>query len=112
MSTNVSQRKNATDSESQTVDSRTERALAECMTVLPNHGLARDAPGLFVVIGENENGEYLVDTRTGSCDCDDMRYRDPDAKLLRTSRSNHRRGLTNDVDASMPAVRCTRSHNR
>jgi hypothetical protein len=78
MSTNVSQRENATDSEAQTVDSRTERALSECMTVLPNHGSARDAPGLFVVIGENENGEYLVDTRTGSCDCDDMRYRDPD----------------------------------
>lgn len=78
MSTNVSQRENATDSEAQTVDSRTKRALAECMTVLPNHGLARDAPGLFVVIGENENGEYLVDSRTDSCDCDDMRYRDPD----------------------------------
>jgi hypothetical protein len=78
MSTNVSQRENAADSEAQTVDSRTERALSECMTVLSDHGLARDAPGLFVVIGENENGEYLVDSRTGSCDCDDMRYRDPD----------------------------------
>jgi len=76
MSTNVSQRENAT--ENRRIDRRTERALSECMTVLPDHGPARDAPGLFVVIGENENGEYLVDTRTGSCDCEDMQYRAPE----------------------------------
>jgi len=43
------------------------------MTVLPNHGVARDAPGLFVVIGENENGEYLVDVDEQSCTCGDSR---------------------------------------
>jgi hypothetical protein len=67
------------ESESQDcIDSRTKRALDECMTVLPNHGRADGAPGLFVVIGQNENGEYLVDTRTGSCECADAEYRDPE----------------------------------
>jgi hypothetical protein len=70
------------------IDPRTRRALEECMTVLPDHGRAEDAPGLFVVIGENERGEYLVDARTGSCECKDARYRDPEdgCKHLRRCR--------------------------
>jgi len=56
------------------VESRTERALSECMTVLPNHGRAASAPDLFIVVGENGNGEYLADTRTTSCECDDDKY--------------------------------------
>ncbi len=77
--------------ESETKDSietRTRRALEECMTVLPNHGRADGAPGLFVVIGENCNGEYLVDTRTESCECKDAKYRDPEGgcKHLRRCR--------------------------
>ncbi len=60
------------------IETRTERALTECMTVLPDHGRAEDAPGLFVVVGENCNGEYLVDTRTESCECKDAKYRDPE----------------------------------
>jgi len=60
------------------IEKRTRRALEECMTVLPDHGRAEGAAGLFVVIGENCNGEYLVDTRTGSCECRDAKYRDPD----------------------------------
>jgi hypothetical protein len=70
------------------VETRTERALSECMTVLPNHGRADGAPGLFVVIGQNGNGEYLVDTRTGSCECADAEYRDPEGgcKHLRRCR--------------------------
>jgi hypothetical protein len=62
-------------SESQdSIESRTERALTECMTVLPNKGRADGAPGLFIVIGENGGGEYLVDTCTTSCECDDDKY--------------------------------------
>ena len=66
-------------SESQTesqdcIESRTKRALDEYMTVQPEFGRAQGAPGLFVVIGENENGEYLVDTRTTSCECADDKY--------------------------------------
>ena len=60
------------------IESRTKRALEECMTVLPDHGRASGASGLFIVVGENGNGEYLVDTRTQSCECKDARYRDPD----------------------------------
>jgi hypothetical protein len=77
------------ESESQDcVDRRTKRALDECMTVLPNHGRADGAPGLFVVIGENGRGEYLVDTRTESCECKDAEYRDPEGgcKHLRRCR--------------------------
>jgi len=67
------------DCESQDcIETRTERALTECMTVLPDHGRAQGAPGLFVVVGENENGQYLVDSQTGSCECKDAKYRDPD----------------------------------
>jgi hypothetical protein len=70
------------------IESRTKRALDECMTVLPDHGRADGAPGLFVVIGENERGEYLVDLRTESCECKDAKYRDPEGgcKHLRRCR--------------------------
>jgi hypothetical protein len=70
------------------IESRTKRALDECMTVLPNHGRAAGAPDLFVVIGENGRGEYLVDTRTESCECKDAKYRDPEGgcKHLRRCR--------------------------
>jgi hypothetical protein len=44
------------------------------MTVLPDFGRAQNAPGLFVVIGEHGNGEYLIDTRTTSCECADDEY--------------------------------------
>jgi hypothetical protein len=43
------------------------------MSVMPNHPRVRDAPGLFVVVGENGNGEYLVDVDEQSCTCDDSR---------------------------------------
>jgi|APHM01.1.fsa_nt_gi hypothetical protein len=58
------------------IEQRTERALTECMTVLPNHGRADGAPGLFVVIGENDDTEqtYLADTQTTSCECKDDQY--------------------------------------
>jgi len=43
------------------------------MSVMPNHPRVRDAPGLFVVVGENGNGEYLVDADEKSCTCRDSR---------------------------------------
>jgi hypothetical protein len=48
------------------------------MTVLPDYGRAEDAEGLYVVVGENSNGEYLVDVRTGACECKDSEYRNPE----------------------------------
>jgi len=71
MSATNSERENAT--ENRCIDSRTKRALSECMSVCPNHPRVRDAPGLFVVVGENENGEYLVDVAERSCTCRDSR---------------------------------------
>jgi len=55
------------------LDERDVRALTECMAVL-----SADGDGLFTVIGENGNGEYLVDARFGSCECCDARHRDPE----------------------------------
>jgi hypothetical protein len=77
------------ESESQDcIESRTKRALDEHMTVLPDFGRAAGAPDLFVVVGENGRGEYLVDTRTESCECKDAKYRDPEGgcKHLRRCR--------------------------
>jgi hypothetical protein len=44
------------------------------MTVLPDKGRADGAADLFVVVGENENGAYLADTRTATCECADDEY--------------------------------------
>lgn len=50
------------------------RAAEEYMTVLPNQGRARNAPGLFVVVTES-GSEYLVDDYEGTCNCPDFKYR-------------------------------------
>lgn len=65
------------------IETRTRRALEECMTVLPNKGRAADARGLFVVVGENENGEYLVDIHGGTCECPDSKYNNNHCKHQR-----------------------------
>jgi hypothetical protein len=44
------------------------------MFVHPDFGRAKDADGLFIVVGENGGGEYLVDTHTTTCECDDDEY--------------------------------------
>jgi predicted nucleic acid-binding Zn finger protein len=56
------------------IESRTKRALTEAMTVLPNHGEASDSEDLFTVVGQHENGEYLVNLENGSCTCKDSQY--------------------------------------
>jgi hypothetical protein len=60
-----------TDFEATDLEPRTERALTECMTVLP------DAPDLFTVVGENGNESDTVDARAGVCSCKDFEYREP-----------------------------------
>lgn len=52
------------------VEQRTERALTECMTVLPEGG------DIYTVVGENGT-TYVVDSRVGRCTCDDHKYREP-----------------------------------
>jgi hypothetical protein len=63
--------------ESTDVEPRTERALTECMTVLPEGG------DIYTVVGENQNGEYRVDARKGRCTCADHKHRDARCKHLR-----------------------------
>ena len=59
------------------VEPRTERALTECMTVLPEGG------DIFTIVGENENGEYRVDSRAGRCTCPDHKHREATCKYIR-----------------------------
>jgi len=75
------------DIEGTDLEPRTERALTECMTVLPN------APGMYEVVGENENETYTVDLRAPACSCKDFEFRagkdfDPDdgCKHIRRAR--------------------------
>ena len=89
----------ADGNESIDLDRRTRRAATECMAVLPDHGDARDAPGFFVVVGENGGGEYLVDTHTGACTCPDAEHRNPDGGC-----KHYRRVLMADGEVSVPAV--------
>ena len=63
-----------TTQDSTELESRTERSLTECMTIMPNHPSADGSDNLFVVVGENENGEYLVNIDSGSCECADAQY--------------------------------------
>jgi hypothetical protein len=51
------------------IDERTEKALTQYLTVLP------EGPDLYSVTSESGN-EYRVDTRAGRCTCDDHQYRD------------------------------------
>jgi hypothetical protein len=93
---------NADETESIDVEPRTRRAAVECMSVLPEFGDARDAPGLYVVIGENGGGEYLIDTNGEHprCTCpDDEHNLDPDEAC-----KHYRRVLMADGEVSVPAV--------
>ena len=58
------------------IDPRTERALTECMSVLPEGG------DVFTVAGEN-GGTYRVDGREGRCTCPDHKHRDVRCEHLR-----------------------------
>jgi hypothetical protein len=63
----------AATSEAAPLDDRDARALTRRMSVLDDVGRARGADDLFLVV---TTSEYLVDVRTGSCECPDSRYRD------------------------------------
>jgi len=61
----------------ESIEPRTERALTECLTVLPEGG------DIYTVVGENQNGEYRVDSRAGRCTCLDHKHRGTECKHLR-----------------------------
>jgi predicted nucleic acid-binding Zn finger protein len=73
---------NATDANESTafdrLDARDRRALVEHIAILPDIGPARDAPGVFLAVGEHGGGEYVVDVETGACTCPDATYNLPD----------------------------------
>jgi hypothetical protein len=60
----------------ESIEPRTERALTECMTVLPDGG------DVFTVVGEH-GGTYAVDRREGRCTCPDHQHRRARCKHLR-----------------------------
>ena len=60
----------------ESIEPRTERALAECMTVLP------DGRDVYTVVGEN-GGTYRVDAREERCTCPDHEHRSARCKHLR-----------------------------
>ena len=64
-----------TDGRTETLTAREARALTEYMTVLDDVEKARDAPGIYRVVGQN-GGTYTVDARGhGRCTCPDAEYR-------------------------------------
>ncbi|MDS0284751.1 hypothetical protein [Haloarcula onubensis] len=60
-------------------DTRDVRALTEVHSVLDDVGRARGADDLFLVVS-GSGSEYLVDMRTGTCECPDSEYRDVTCK--------------------------------
>ncbi|MFC7059788.1 SWIM zinc finger family protein [Halovenus salina] len=60
----------------ESIEPRTERALTECMTVLPDGG------DIYTVVGEN-GGTYQVDARAERCTCPDHEHRESYCKHLR-----------------------------
>jgi hypothetical protein len=58
------------------------RALTQYLTVLDDYGPARGADDLYMVVSESGE-EYLVDARSGACQCPDHEYRDVTCKHAR-----------------------------
>ena len=73
------------------IEPRDVRALTQYLTVLPEHGRARNAEGLYVVVSES-GSSYLVDARQGACECPDARYRDPDGGCKHVRRVRYATG--------------------
>jgi hypothetical protein len=64
------------------LEPRDARALTEYLTVLPEHGRAKGAERLFLVVSQS-GSEYLVDARDDVCECPDHQYREAHCKHLR-----------------------------
>jgi hypothetical protein len=86
------------------IDSRTERALTQYLTVLGDVGRAKGADGLFLVVSQS-GSEYLVDTRKGRCECDDHHYRGVRCKhLRRVAFATGRRAVPTGIDGVDPQL--------
>jgi hypothetical protein len=83
MSTNATPSQEGTDDSTDALKPREARALTEYMTVLADVGEARDAPGIYRVVGQN-GGTYTVDTRGhGRCSCPDTEHRLDDTEACK-----------------------------
>jgi hypothetical protein len=69
--------KTPNDHEPVELDDRTERALTQYLSVLDDVGRAKGAEDLYLVVSESGK-EYLVDRRTGACECPDHEHRRPE----------------------------------
>lgn len=101
MSTNNSEPQSDNE-QAQDPDARDVRALTEYLTVLENIGRARHADDLFLVVSQS-GSEYLVDARTGACECPDATYRDMRCKhTRRVEFATGERAVPADVDGVDP----------
>lgn len=62
--------------ESIDLEPRDVRALTECQSVLEDVGRVKNADYLYLVVSQSGK-EYLVDARSGACECPDSVYRNP-----------------------------------
>jgi hypothetical protein len=76
MSTYETQQQESSGTDYEQLDDRTERALTEYMTVLPQGG------EVYTVVGEN-GSTYRVDGREGRCTCPDHEHRAVECKHIR-----------------------------
>lgn len=94
----------------ESIDPRTRRALSECMTVVPDVGVARGAPGLYRVVGQN-GGTYTVDTDAGACTCPDAEYNLSDREKCKHQRrvafATAARPIPADADVSVDPLLAT-----
>jgi hypothetical protein len=75
-----------TDDGTAALEPREARALTEYMTVLDDVDEARDAPGLYRVVGQH-GSTYTVDARSGACTCPDATHRlAPDERCKHAAR--------------------------
>ena len=74
--------KNVSDTE---IEPRTRRALEEYLTVLPEHGRVKGADDLVLVVSASQE-EYVVDVRSGACECPDASYNLEDDELCKHAR--------------------------
>lgn len=78
------------------------KSLTECMSVLPETGDARGAPGLYLVVSQTGN-EYIVDLGGADprCECRDHEYRRVECKhIRRVAYATGRTLLPDGIDAS------------
>lgn len=77
--------KQTTEKNVSEVEPRTLRALEEYLTVLPDHGLVKGAEDLVLVVSASQK-EYVVDVRSGACECPDATYNLGEDELCKHAR--------------------------